>query len=157
MMSDPEEAQKLTRMHKDLSRSKNLTVVENDIRTFEHSTNKHFNMEMNKQIRKQEKRRGTQVSLYESMVIEKKPKPDPIWWNKGFKESFKKAFANISNINASKPNALPSLTNDSHFRFQKRAVEILSPLSRSKFDITTHQFLKKDSSEVADGMKIGRK
>lgn len=42
-MSNPEEAEKIGRMRKELSGSRYLTDVPEDFHLFEHATNKHFN------------------------------------------------------------------------------------------------------------------
>ena len=65
-MSDPNEASKINRLRKELSRSNNLTVVENEFKMFEAATNKHFNHEMNKAAQN-DRRRATQSHMYTSL------------------------------------------------------------------------------------------
>ena len=47
-MSNPEEAEKIDRLRKELSASRHLTDVTDDFHLFEQATNKHFNKQMNR-------------------------------------------------------------------------------------------------------------
>lgn len=62
MMANPDEAIKIHRLRKELSRSNYLTLVDDDHRLFEEATNKHFNKEMNREV-VIDRVRGTQSSL----------------------------------------------------------------------------------------------
>ena len=48
-LANPEEAEKINRLRKELSASRVLTEVPNEFHIFEAATNKHFNKEMNRQ------------------------------------------------------------------------------------------------------------
>ena len=47
-LANPEEAEKLKKMKKELDTSRDLTEVSDDFLMFEAATNRHFNREMNK-------------------------------------------------------------------------------------------------------------
>ena len=54
-MADPNEAVKINRLRKELSRSKGLTDVDDDFHLFEAATNQHFNKEMNREAMTEQK------------------------------------------------------------------------------------------------------
>ena len=54
-MSNPDEAVKINRLRKELSKSRGLTEVEDDFHLSEAATNKHFNKEMNKEVKTEQR------------------------------------------------------------------------------------------------------
>ena len=146
MMSNPDEANKINRLRKELSRSRHLTEVEDDFHLFEAATNKHFNKEMNREALVDSKK-GTQSSM-DFNVVGQRAAFDNIKSNilnsverMGQGSSVmhtdtmpsKRDFARKNNSFA------PVLINDGYanFRFSNRASDILSPLSKTKYGFNT--------------------
>ena len=147
-LSDPQEAVKINRLRKELSRSKGLTEVEDDFHLFEAATNKHFNKEMNREAVTEQKQAARSrmesnaqgsAAAYESIKsnilasVESKGSEEV-----RYDRMAKRDFSRKTNSYA------PILMNDSYsnFRFTNRASEVLSPLSKGKFGFTNHHMNK---------------
>jgi len=121
-----------------------LTQVEEDSHLFEASTNKHFNEQMNKQV---------QLDLFVNSDLKASRKNTTgkvldairasLGGNMGSHQGSDNRYNRSNRHDYSRKNNgfAPILTDDSYtnFRFSKRATEMLSPLSRSRFGITSHK------------------
>ena len=133
-MSNPDEAIKINRLRKELSKSDNLTSVDDEFHIFEQLTNKHFNKEMNREVYN-ERAKGTIRKEYAN------------------KADDQEGFARIKSSligSSDKTTKKSDIHNDWHsnreqwwkydkyasFSFANRASEVLSPLSKGKFGFT---------------------
>ena len=133
-MSNPDEAIKINRLRKELSKSDNLTSVDDEFHIFEQLTNNHFNKEMNREVQN-ERVKGTISKEYAN------------------KANDQEGFARIKSSLMGSSDVAPKrsdILNDWHskkdvwwkydkyasFSFANRASEVLSPLSKGKFGFT---------------------
>ena len=170
-LADPQEANKISKLREELSGSRTLTEVADDFHLFEMATNKHFNQQMN-QLQKANEFVQSECNITTNLAmqalskiknamaargeptesikvvpeIKKKTKvliPSEAVLDERYDRMSRKDFSR--KISTFQPPSIQLNDGYSNFRFSKRAGEVLSPLSKSKFGLTTRSHLRKMS------------
>lgn len=166
-LADPLEANKITRLRDELSGSRTLTEVADDFHLFEMATNKHFNQHMN-EMQKVRDFTQTECNLTASLAMQALSKIKTSMAQRGDSSIEVKTVPKIKTKTLIPSDAVleerydrmsrkdfsrkttvcpPSMINDGYanFRFSKRAGEVLSPLNKSKFGLSTRSHMRKMS------------